>query len=102
MFALCVRFRCNDEESAAGFDRLVAETVPEIRKHEADTIVYAVNAVAGEPLQRMFYELYRDRDAFDAHERQPHVRRFLAARNQYLASFEVDFLALQLGKGTDG
>jgi quinol monooxygenase YgiN len=101
MFGLCVRFRCRDDDSAAGFDRLVAETVPEIRKREAGTIVYAVNAVEGQPLKRIFYELYRDRAAFDAHEEQPHIRRFLAERDQYLASVEVDFLTLQLGKGTD-
>ena len=102
MFGLCVRFRCPDSGNVAGFDRLVAETVPEIRKHEAGTIVYAVNSVEGQPLQRIFYELYRDRAAFDAHEEQPHIRRFLAERDQYLASIEVDFLALQLGKGTGG
>jgi quinol monooxygenase YgiN len=102
MFGLSVRFRCRDADSAAGFDRLVAETVPEIRKHEAGTIVYAVHTVEGQPLQRIFYELYRDRAAFEAHEEQPHTRRFLDARGQYLASVEVDRLALQVGKGTDG
>lgn len=102
MFGLAVRFTCRDAESAAGFDRLVAETVPEIRSHEPGTIVYAVHTVEGEPLQRVFYELYRDRDAFDAHEEQPHTRRFLAEREQYLAGREVDRLSLLLGKGTDG
>ena len=102
MFGLSVRFTCRDADSAAGFDRLVAETAPEIRKHEAGTIVYAVHTVEGQPLQRIFYELYRDRAAFDAHEEQPHTRRFLAERDQYLASHAVDFLTLQVGKGTDG
>jgi len=32
-----------------------------------------------QPLQRIFYELYRDRAAFDEHESEPHTRRFLAA-----------------------
>ena len=102
MFGLSVRFTCRDAENAAGFDRLIAETVPEIRKHEAGTLVYAVHTVEGQPLQRIFYELYRDRAAFDAHEEQPHTRHFLAEREQYLASVEVDFLTLQVGKGTDG
>jgi hypothetical protein len=31
-----------------------------------------------------------------------HIRRFLASRAQYLALVEVDFLTLQIGKGTDG
>jgi quinol monooxygenase YgiN len=102
MFGLSVRFTCLDAESAAGFDRLVAETVPEIRKHEPGTIIYAVHTMKGEPLQRIFYELYRDRAAFDAHEEQSHTRRFLAEREQYLASHKVDWLTLQTGKGTDG
>jgi quinol monooxygenase YgiN len=102
MFGLSVRFTCLDAESAAGFDRLVEETVPEIRKHEAGTLVYAVHTVEGQPLQRIFYELYRDRGAFDAHEEQPHTRRFLADRERYLASVQADFLTLQVGKGTDG
>jgi quinol monooxygenase YgiN len=102
MFGLSVRFTCRDDQSAAGFDQLVAETVPEIRRSEPGTIVYAVHSVEGKPLERIFYELYRDRAAFDAHEQQPHTRRFLAARDKFLASTNVDFLTLQQGKGTDG
>jgi quinol monooxygenase YgiN len=102
MFGLSVLFTCKDAESAKAFDALVAETVPEIRQHEPGTIVYAVHTVEGKPLERIFYELYRDRAAFDAHEEQPHTRRMLAEREQFLASIEVDFLTLQIGKGTDG
>jgi quinol monooxygenase YgiN len=56
--------------------------------------------VDGQPLQRIFYELYQDRDAFDAHEQTEHTRRFLAAREELLTSVEVDWLELQSGKGT--
>ena len=100
MFGLSVRFTCKDQESASGFDKLIAETLPEIKRHEPGTLVYAVHAVEGEPLQRIFYELYRDRAAFEAHEASPHTRRYLEARGQYLASTEVDWLTLQAGKGT--
>ena len=102
MYGLSVRFTCKDEAAAEGFDKLVAETVPQIREHEAGTIVYAVHTVEGKPLERIFYELYRDRAAFEAHEEQPHTRRFLDARGRFLASSKVDRLALQVGKGTDG
>jgi quinol monooxygenase YgiN len=102
MFGLSVRFTCKDADSAQGFDKLVAETVTQINQHEPGTLVYAVHTVEGQPLQRIFYELYRDRAAFDAHEEQPHTRRMLADRKQFLASVEVDFLTLQVGKGTDG
>jgi quinol monooxygenase YgiN len=100
MFGLGVRFTCKDPESAGAFDKLVAETVDQIKAHEPGTLVYAVHTVEGRPLERVFYELYRDRAAFDAHEEQPHTRRMLAEREQFLSSVEVDFLTLQAGKGT--
>ena len=64
MFGLSVRFTCKDEASAQAYDRLVAETVEGIRVHEPGTLVYAVHRVEGQPLQRIFYELYRDKEAF--------------------------------------
>jgi quinol monooxygenase YgiN len=102
MFGLCVRFTCKDEGSAEAYDRLVAETVEAIRTSEPGTLVYASHLVDGQPLQRIFYELYRDQAAFRAHEEAPHTRRYLAERDQYLASHEVDRLTLQTGKGTGG
>jgi quinol monooxygenase YgiN len=73
MFGLSVRFMCKDEASAQAFDRMVAETAPGIEQYEPGTLVYALHTVEGQPLQRIFYELYRDRDAFEAHEAQPHT-----------------------------
>lgn len=102
MFGLMVRFTCKDPESAEGFDKLMAETVPRVRQHESGTVIYAVHAVEGKPLERIFYELYRDQAAFDAHQEQEHTRRFLAERDQYLAAREVDRLSLLIGKGTEG
>jgi quinol monooxygenase YgiN len=102
MFGLFVRFTCKDEASAEAYDRLVAETAEGIRENEPGTLVYATHTVEGQPLRRIFYELYRDRAAFEAHEAAPHTRRYLAERDQYLASTEVDWLTLQTGKGTGG
>ncbi len=102
MFALTVRFTCRDQASADAYDRLVAETIEQIKAHEPGTLVYASHTVQGQPLQRIFYELYRDKDAFEAHEASPATRRYLAERDQYLASTEVDWLTLQAGKGTGG
>jgi quinol monooxygenase YgiN len=63
-------------------------------------LVYAVHQVEGEPNARIFYELYRDRAAFDEHERQEHTRRFLAGQERYLSGPpQVDFLALQTAAG---
>ena len=102
MFGLCVRFTCKVEASAEAYDRLVAETVEAIRANEPGTLVYASHLVEGQPLQRIFYELYRDRAAFEAHEAASHTRRYLDERGKYLASTEVDWLTLQIGKGTGG
>jgi quinol monooxygenase YgiN len=102
MFGLCVRFTCKDQASAEAYDRLVAETVEGIKASEPGTLVYACHLVEGQPLQRIFYELYRDRRAFEAHETAPHTRRYLDQRDQYLARTEVNWLTLQTGKGTGG
>lgn len=102
MFGLVVRFMLKDG-AAADFDRLVGETVPEIHKHEPGTLVYAVHQVEGEPQIRVFYELYRDRAAFEEHERQEHTIRFLAERHRYLSGPpHVDFLTLQTAAGAVG
>src|ERR1700761_5904342 len=100
-FALVVRFTVRPE-AGAQFDALVAETAVGIRDREPGPLVYACHGVDGNPRQRIFYELYRDRAAFDAHEASPATRHYLEQRDQYIASTEVDWLTLQIGKGTDG
>lgn len=97
-FGLVVRFTLKRGHEEA-FDQLVSETVAGVRDSEPGTLIYTCHAVDGRPEQRVFYELYRDRRAFDVHEEQPHVRRFLAEREQHLQGTEVDALALLDGKG---
>jgi quinol monooxygenase YgiN len=97
MYALVVRFHLRPGAEAA-FDHLVAATVTGIRAHEPGTLVYAVHIVEGEPGVRLFYELYADEAAFAAHEQQPHVQAFLAARADYLADApEVTFAQVLAG-----
>jgi len=90
-YGLLVRFRLR-EGAADGFDQLVAETVSEIAEHEPGTLIYTSHAVEGRPDERVFYELYRDEAAFAAHEEQPHTRRFLAQRAEYVESYDVDVI----------
>ncbi|MCC3777308.1 putative quinol monooxygenase [Streptomyces sp. UNOB3_S3] len=97
-FGLVVRFTLRDAAAAVGFDELVSQTLEEIRRHEAGTVVYINHRVPDEPRLRIFYELYESRAAFDAHERQPHVRHFLAEREKYVDKVEVTFLELADGK----
>ncbi|MFI9328593.1 putative quinol monooxygenase [Kitasatospora sp. NPDC052868] len=97
-FGLVVRFVARDAAAARAFDELAEEALEGIRSQEPGTLVYVNHTVPEEPHVRVFYELYADRAAFEEHERQPHVRRFLAERGQYLESFEVTFLDEISGK----
>jgi quinol monooxygenase YgiN len=97
-FGLSVRFTIKDG-AAEAFDTLVAETIVGIRASEPGTLIYVNHLVEGEPNQRIFYELYRDREAFDEHERQPHTRKFLAGREALVDHVEVDWLTAVDGKG---
>jgi quinol monooxygenase YgiN len=94
---LVVRFTVR-AGSEAVFDDLTRRTLVRIREEEPGTLIYTCHEVEGRPQQRIFYELYRDRAAFEVHESQEHVRRFLAERESLLEATEVDFLAPVLGK----
>jgi quinol monooxygenase YgiN len=91
MFALCVRHQLLPE-SVAAFDRLVEQTIASIRAHEPGTLVYVVGASTDDPTSRVFLEIYCDEEAFDHHNAQPYVRRFLAAREPMLTDLRVDFM----------
>ncbi|MGC0330621.1 quinol monooxygenase YgiN [Streptomyces sp. SAI-170] len=97
-FGLVVRFTLRDEKAAAEFDELCSRTLEGIKADEPGTLAYVTHTPEGEPLVRVFYELYTDRAAFDAHEEQPHTKHFLAEREQYLAGVEVTFLDAIAGK----
>jgi quinol monooxygenase YgiN len=72
--------------------------VPQIRAREPGTLVYATHTIASEPLARVFYEVYADEAAKQAHEDAEHVKAFHAAKNplvvarrvEYLTPYEVD------------
>jgi quinol monooxygenase YgiN len=80
------------------FDALVARTLEGIRRDEPGTLVYVSHTDDADPLRRIFYELYTDRAAFEAHEWQPHVREFLERRPGHIRSVEVTFLDAVAGK----
>ncbi|MFF3547080.1 putative quinol monooxygenase [Streptomyces platensis] len=90
-YALNVRFILRDAAAAAAFDALVDQLMHGIRA-EPGTWIYNTWTPEGEPLVRMFYEVYADRVAFEEHEAQPHTQHFLAEREQHLERFEVTYL----------
>lgn len=92
MFALVVRFDCGDQAAVTRFDELTAAVVHEISEKEPGTLVYATHSVEGAPLARIFYEVYRDGDAFAAHEAADHVQQFHARKDPLLVGRRVEFL----------
>ena len=80
-----MRFDLLDGHEEA-FDALVAETGALIGSEEPGTLAYVVHQEVDTPSVRVFYELYRDAAAFEAHETAPHVRRFLDERGAHLRS----------------
>jgi quinol monooxygenase YgiN len=76
VIGLFVRFDIRDEPSARRFDELTAVAVAQISAKEPGTLVYAPHRVSGAPLARVFYEMYADEAAFQAHEEAPHVQEF--------------------------
>jgi quinol monooxygenase YgiN len=63
-----------------GVSRLAA-----ITRNEPGTLVYITHTRSDNLNVRIFYECYRDHDAFLTHGQQPHTARFLRERGQHLA-----------------
>jgi quinol monooxygenase YgiN len=102
MYALVVRFDVRDDAAAAEFDTLTEGAVQMIKEREPGTLVYAAHRIEGEPLARVFYEVYRDREAFQAHETADHVIDFHRRKNPLVVSHRVEFLAPSYAKGLAG
>jgi quinol monooxygenase YgiN len=64
------------ESGAAEFDRLASTVLERVRTTEPDTLVFVVHGVPSAPLQRILYQVYRDRGAYDEHQRKPYVTDF--------------------------
>jgi quinol monooxygenase YgiN len=86
------------EDRVADFDRLAEQTAEEVRIGEPDTLVYVIHLVPNAPMQRIFYEIYRDRAAFDSHESRPYMRRFVAERRSCVLATNVIELRLKYAK----
>ena len=86
------------EDRVAEFDRLAAQLAEEVRISEPGTLVHVIHLVPDAPMQRIFYEVYRDRAAFDSHENQPYVMRFVAGRRSCVLATNVIELRLKYAK----
>jgi quinol monooxygenase YgiN len=86
------------EDRVEDFDRLTRRVVGQVREHEPDTLVYIVHAVPSAPMQRILYEVYSDRAAYEAHKRQPYILGFEADRRPYVLATNIIELGLQQAK----
>jgi quinol monooxygenase YgiN len=86
------------EDRVHEFDQLTEHVVREVRGREPDTLVFIVHAVPSAPMQRILYEVYRDRAAFEWHREQPYVQDFEADRRPYVLATNVIELGLQQAK----
>ena len=86
------------DDRVADFDRLAEQAAEYVRTGEPDTLVYVIHLVPNAPLQRIFYEIYRDRTAFDSHESQPYIQRFVAERRTCVLATNVIELRLKYAK----
>jgi len=86
------------DDRVTEFDQLAEEAAEHVRTGEPDTLVYVIHLVPNAPLQRIFYEIYRDQAAFDSHESQPYMQRFVTERRACVLATNVIELRLKYAK----
>jgi quinol monooxygenase YgiN len=72
--------------------------VEQVRRREPDTLVFIAHAVPSAPTQRILYQVYRSRAAYQRHLAQPHIKQFDADRRPYVLATNVVELGLQQAK----
>ena len=86
------------EDRLAEFDRLTEQVVEQVRAKEPGTLVYIVHAVPTAPMQRILYEVYQDRAAYDEHLSLPYMTRYMAERRSMVLATNAIELGLQQAK----
>ncbi|MGW7386897.1 putative quinol monooxygenase [Streptomyces sp. NPDC054794] len=96
-FALVVDLYLKDAAAARAYDELVARTVPKIQANEPNTLVYTENQPVGGGINRVQYELYRDKAAFTFHSNASYVQKYVAEREKYIVGYKVTKYCLVRG-----
>lgn len=99
MYALEVRLELRSADTATVFDRLAIDAVEHIAEFEQGTVSYAIYALDSDPKVRIVYEIYRDRAAFESHQKQQHTKNFLEQRDRYIAFSKARVLTLVAHSG---
>ena len=80
------------------FDRSTERVVEQVRAGEPGTMAFIVHAVPTAPLQRILYEVYADRAAYEEHLRRPYVAAYEAERRRFVLATNVIELDLRQAK----
>jgi quinol monooxygenase YgiN len=86
------------DAGAEEFDRLAEQVVDQVRTGEPGTLAYVVHGVPSAPLQRILYQLYADRAAYDWHQERPYVADFEARRRPLVLATNVIELGVRQAK----
>jgi quinol monooxygenase YgiN len=86
------------EDRIDDFDLLTERVVEQVRADEPGTLVYIVHAVPTAPMQRILYEVYQDRTAYEEHLAQPYMTRYVAERRSMVLASNAIELGLQQAK----
>ncbi len=86
------------DAGAEEFDRLAEQVVAQVRTGEPGTLAYVVHGVPSAPLQRILYQLYADRAAYDWHQERPYVADFEARRRPLVLATNVIELGVRQAK----
>ncbi len=86
------------DAGADEFDRLAEHVVEQVRTGEPGTLAYVVHGVPSAPLQRILYQLYADRAAYDAHQERPYVADFETRRLPLVLATNVIELGVRQAK----
>ena len=86
------------DSGADEFDRLAEQVVEQVRTGEPETLAYVVHSVPSAPLQRILYQLYADRSAYDRHQERPYVTDFESRRRPLVLATNVIELGVRQAK----
>jgi quinol monooxygenase YgiN len=87
-----------NEDYSEDFDRLTEWVVAQVRSNEPGTLAYIAHAVPAAPMQRILYEVYRDRIAHDEHLRYGYVQTYQSEQRPFVLAANVIELDLQQAK----
>lgn len=79
---------------APAFDQIAAAVMAAVADREPDTLLYACHTVPNAPQQRIVYAIYRNGQAKEKHEQQPHVLEFVQRTAGFVAATNVIELSL--------